>query len=251
MNDAVGNSIKAESTREILDQDDAGLAGCLINLDYDKGPKILKKREPVILDDSESEEYSQDLDSDEDDLPSEKRTTKIDRRPTKRVKSSAPVTGNTYNAPPQLPPSSGQNYISCQDRLVKAFDKKKTYFAKLSSRNTEYLCLRNKSIRDRVPRNINPALQADILEQSRSKADLPGDLRAALRDKCVELHLCFNLAPLDEKLCERLMQPAQSHEEAMIIDLKDISGYSFMGFVCRGMNYITANGQKVGKLISY
>ena len=110
MNDAVGNSIKAESTREILDQDDAGLAGCLINLDYDKGPKILKKREPVILDDSESEEYSQDLDSDEDDLPSEKRTTK--------------VTGNTYNAPPQLPPSSGQNYISCQDRLVKAFDNK-------------------------------------------------------------------------------------------------------------------------------
>ena len=162
-----------------------------------------------------------------------------------------PLSKNTYNAPPQLPPSSGQNYISCQDRLVKAFDKKKTYFAKLSSRNTEYLCLRNKSIRDRVPRNINPALQADILEQSRSKADLPGDLRAALRDKCVELHLCFNLAPLDEKLCERLMQPAQSHEEAMIIDLKDISGYSFMGFVCRGMNYITANGQKVGKLISY
>ena len=43
------------------------------------------------------------------------------------------------------------------------------------------------------------------------------------------------------------MKPAKSHEETMITDLKDICGYSFTGFVCRGMNYITANGQKVRK----
>ena len=45
-----------------------------------------------------------------------------------------------------------------------------------------------------------------------------------MRDKCVELGIYFNIAPLNEKLCERLMKPAKSLEEAMITDLKDISG---------------------------
>ena len=228
MNDAAGNSIKAESTREILEQEDAGPAGCLINTNYDQGPKVPKKRETVILDDSESEASSQGLNSDDKDLQSDKQAMKIDRQPTKRVKPSAPAVGHAYNTMRPILPnaqSSSQNFgemISAQD-LVKALDKKKTYFSKLSSRNTEYIRMHNKSIRDGVPRNINPALQ-DILDQSCSKADLPGELRAALRDKCMELHLCINLAPLDEKFCERLMTPAQSHEEAMITDLKDISG---------------------------
>ena len=130
--------------------------------------------------------------------------------------------------------------------LVKVRGTTKTMFMKLSSQNVKYLIYRNEGINDKIPPNIGPALQ-EILEQSRSKADLPGELKAAMRDKCSELGIAFNLAPLDEKICERLMEPAKSHDEAIITDLKDISGYSFTGFVCRGMNYITANGQKVGK----
>ena len=71
-----------------------------------------------------------------------------------------------------------------------------------------------------------------------------------MRGKCLELGIAANLATLDEKFCERLMEPAKSHEEAMITDLKDISGYSFMGFICRRMNYITANGQNFGKPVT-
>ena len=94
-------------------------------------------------------------------------------------------------------------------------------FVKLSSQNAKYLLYHNKSTRDKIPTNISPALQ-EILEQSRSKADLPGELKAAMRDKCSEFRIAFNLATLNEKFCERLMEPAKSHKEAMITDLKDI-----------------------------
>ena len=247
MKEAEGNSIKAESTSEMIREDDTGLASCLINLDFDKGPNVPRKGEPVILDDIESEDSSQDIESDEEDLRSGKRKTSIDRRSTKRAKSDKTSTGRVYKAPPQIlqVPSANQNQFSCMD-LVKALGTTKTMFMKLSSQNAKYLTYRNKGTNDKIPPNIGPALQ-EILEQSRSKADLPGELRAAMRDKCLDLGIAFNLAPLDEKLCERLMEPAKSHDEAMITDLKDISGYSFTGFVCRGMNYITANGQKVGK----
>ena len=84
MDDTAGNSIKAESTREIIEHKYTGLAGsCLINTNYDQGPKVPKKRVTVILNDSESEASSKDLDSDEEDHPSDKRAMKIDRRPTK------------------------------------------------------------------------------------------------------------------------------------------------------------------------
>ena len=46
-----------------------------------------------------------------------------------------------------------------------------------------------------------------------------------MRDKCSDLGIAFKLATLDEKICERLMEPAKSHEEAMITGLKDISCY--------------------------
>ena len=248
MKEAEGNSIQMESTSEMVKEDDRGIANCLINVDFDKGPNVPRKeRNPIVLDEIESEESSQDLDSDEEDLRSDKRKTSIDRRQTKRVKSGTPATGRAHNAPPQFiqAPSTNQGQLYCNE-LVKALGTSKTMFAKLSSQNGNYLRYRNKSTKDGIPRNINPALQ-EILEQCRSKSELPGELKAAMRDKCSELGIAFNLATLDEKFCERLMEPAKSHEEAMITDLKDISGYSFTGFVCRGMNYITANGQKVGK----
>ena len=47
-------------------------------------------------------------------------------------------------------------------------------FVKLSSQNAKYLCFRNKSTKDGIPKKISPALQEILLEQSRSKADLPG-----------------------------------------------------------------------------
>ena len=180
MKEAAGNSIKPESTREIVDQDDTGLAGCLINLDYDKGPNVPKKGKTVVLSDSESEASSQGLDSDGEVRPTEQWARNIDRRPSKRVKSSTPAVGTSYNPTPNLSKTSVPNQIinlTAQD-LVKVLDHKKTYFSKLSYRNTEYIRLRNKSPRDGVPKNINPDLQ-DILEQCRSKADLPGELKAA------------------------------------------------------------------------
>ena len=96
--------------------------------------------------------------------------------------------------------------------------------------NINYLRWRNKSIYDRKPKNLNPDFQ-EILDQCKSKADLPGELKPAIRMKCKELGVSFNLAALDEKFCDRLMKPA-------ISELKDISGFSFTGFISRGMNYI-------------
>ena len=147
MKEAEGNSIQAESTTEMVNEDDTGLASCLINLDFDKGPtNVPRKREPVVLDDSEREESSQALDSDEDNLRSDKQKMNIDRRPTKQVKSGIPTTGRAYNTPPQLlqAPSASQSHFSCQD-LVKALSTMKTMFAKLSYRNVEYLHFHNKS----------------------------------------------------------------------------------------------------------
>ena len=112
--------------------------------------------------------------------------------------------------------------------------------------NINYLRWRNKSIYDRKPKNLHPDFQ-EILDQCKSKADLPGELKPAIRKKCKELGVSFNLATLDEKFCDRLMKPAESHEDLMISELKDISGFSFTGFITRGMNYITVNGQKAGK----
>ena len=247
MKEAEGNSIKAESTSEISKEDDKGLASCLINLDFDKGPNVPRKGDPITLDDIESDDSSQDIESDEDELKSNKRKSGIDQRSTKRTKSGIKSAGSIYKALPQFlqGQDADQDRFSCMD-LVKALGTPKTLFMKLSNQNARYLIYRNKTTRDGMPKNIGPALQ-EILEQCRSKADLPGELKAAMRDRCSQLGIMFNLAPLDEKFCERLMEPAKSHDEAMVTDLKDINGYSFTGFVCRGMNYITANGQKVGK----
>ena len=216
MKEAEGNSIQAESTSEMIKEDDKRLASCLINLDFDKGPNVLRKGDdPIILDDIESEDSSHNIESDEDDLKSNKRKTSIDHRSTKRAKSGMTSVGRAYKAPPQIlqVPHANQSRFSCMD-LVKALGTTKTMFMKLSNQNARYLIYRNKGTNDKIPTNIGPALQ-EILEQSRSKADLPGELKAALRDKCSELGIVFNLAPLDEKFCERLMEPAKSHDEAI------------------------------------
>ena len=110
MKEAEGNSIQVESTSEMVNEDDTGgIANCLINVNFDKGPKVPRKRDPIV-DDSESEDSSQDIDSDEEDIRSDKRKTSIDRRQTKRVKSGTPATGRAYNAPPQFlqAPSANQ-----------------------------------------------------------------------------------------------------------------------------------------------
>ena len=79
----LGNLIQAESTSEMIKEDDTGLANCLINLDFDKGPNVPRKGDPIILDDIESEDSSHNIESDEEDLRSNKRKTSIDRRSTK------------------------------------------------------------------------------------------------------------------------------------------------------------------------
>ena len=121
MKEVEGNSIQAESTNEMFKEDDTGIANCLINLDFDEGPKVPEKRDPVILDDSEIEDSSQDLDSDEEDLRSGKLRTSIDHRPTKWVKSGTPSTGRAYIAPLQIlqAQSTSQSHFPFQD-LVKA-----------------------------------------------------------------------------------------------------------------------------------
>ena len=216
MKEAEGNSIQAESTSEMIKEDDKGLASCLINLDFDKGPNVLRKGDdPIILDDIESKDSSHNIESDEDDLRSNKQKTSIDHRSTKRAKSGMTSAGRAYKKTPQIlqVPHADQSQFSCMD-LVKALGTTKTLFMKLSNQNARYLIYRNKGTNDKIPTNIGPALQ-EILEQSRLKADLSGEPKAALRDKCSELGIAFNLAPLDEKFCERLMEPAKSHDEAI------------------------------------
>ena len=222
----------------------SGLAASLINIDYDKTAPIARKRtlEPVH---SNSESSSPEDGSDEESTSDNENSQEI--HPVKRTKT---------RAAPQAPSNevSIHNHHSNQHQMINfsaqdlasVFDKKKTYGAKMSKMNINYLRWRNKTIYDKRPKNLNPDFQ-EILDQCKSKADLPGELKPAIRKKCRELGVSFNLATLDEKFCDRLMKPAESHEDLMISELKDISGFSFTGFITRGMNYITVNGQKAGK----
>ena len=231
----------ARSSKNIVN---SGLDTSLINLDYDKTDSCPRKRKPETVH-SESESSSPENGSDEESNSDEENSQA--KRSVKRTKT---------RAQPQAPSSAvaTQNHFSSQNQMINfsaqdlasVFDKKKTYLAKMSKMNINYLRWRNKSIQDKTPKNLNPEFQ-DLLEQCKSKAELPGELKPAIKMKCKELGISFNLATLDEKFCDRLMKPAESHEDLMISELKDISGFSFTGFVCRGMNYITVNGQKAGK----
>ena len=98
---------------------------------------------------------------------------------------------------------------------------------------------------NRLPMNICTNLQ-HILEQCRTKEDFPCELRAALRDKYRELRFHFNLLPLETKFCERIMTPSASHNGSMISSLSEINGFSPTGFIGKGTNSVTTNGQKVG-----
>ena len=240
------NDTQDEPAKSSEDMENSGLDTSLINLDFDKTSPITRKRKPNPKPvHSESESSSPENGSDEESNSDDENSQA--KRSTKRTKNSAP---------PQAPSNAvaTQNHLSNQNQMINfsaldlasVFDKKKTYGAKLSKMNINHLRWRNKSIKDGTPKNINPDFQ-DILDQCKSKSDLPGELKPAIKMKCKELGVSFNLATLDEKFCDRLMKPAESHEELMISELKDISGFSFTGFIGRGMNYITVNGQKAGK----
>ena len=72
INDAAADLIYNESTREITNTKDACLSSCLINTDYDKGPKCPRKGETISLCESRSNKSSKDIDSDEEDHPDDK-----------------------------------------------------------------------------------------------------------------------------------------------------------------------------------
>ena len=102
INDAAADLIYNESTREITNTKDACLSSCLINTDYDKGPKCPRKGETISLCESRSNKSSKDIDSDEEDHPDDKWASKHDQRPTKRLKSTKLLVGQAFNMPPNL-----------------------------------------------------------------------------------------------------------------------------------------------------
>ena len=205
-----------------------------------KGKRSIKNHS-TSESDEESESSAPSSDEEESDDDSHQPTKK-------RARTSKAPKAKQIQAPAQCTQPSGAVLAPASmydaKTLIQALDSSKNYFSRLSTLNTKYIRMRNKT-HTKSPKNISPSLQA-ILEQCRKKEDIPGELKAAMREKCNELGVCFNLEPLDTKFCERLVTPAQSHEETMVDNLEGVKGYSLTGFIGRGTKHIVANGQKVG-----
>jgi len=234
-----------------LNDNDQGLVDCLNDRHVsNSSPRIPKKNKskraasPPREESSESEEESDDEDSDDDDstVPLHK-SRKSSQPATKRIKMSktpkvAPIATTNNLLAPQ------QQFINATD-FAQVFEHNKSYLHKMTKRNSLYIRMRTMGRSNKLPTNISKDLQ-DVLEQCRKTEDIPCELYAALRDKCRELGVHFNLLPLDKKFCERIMTPSASHDGSMISSISEITGFSPTGFIGKGTKYVMANGQKVG-----
>ena len=234
-----------------LNDNDQGLVDCLNDRHVsNSSPRIPKKNKskraasPPREESSESEEESDDEDSDDDDSTAPLHKSRKSSQPaTKRIKMSktpkvAPIATTNNLLAPQ------QQFINATD-FAQVFEHNKSYLHKMTKRNSLYIRMRTMGRSNKLPTNISKDLQ-DVLEQCRKTEEIACELYAALRDKCRELGVHFNLLPLDKTFCERIMTPSASHDGSMISSLSEITGFSPTGFIRKGTTYMTANGQKVG-----
>ena len=232
-----------------INDNDQGLVDCLNGRHVsNSSPRIPTKNKrttsPLREESSESEEESDDEESDDDEstVP-----------PRKSGKSSQPATKciKMSRTPKEAPIATTNNLLAPQQQFInamdfaQAFEHNKSYFHKMTKQNSFYIRMHIKGRSNILPMNISKELQ-DALEQCRKTEDLPCELYAALRDKCRELGVHFNLLPLDKKTCERIMTPSASHDGSMISSLSEITGFSPTSFIRKGTKYVTADGQKVG-----
>jgi hypothetical protein len=246
--DAMGGNEQTHETSEGANPTTSGLAG-IFNDDVSMGgesftiPRKMKRsKNHHFMSDSDEESENSEFSSADDESDDDSQQPKKKRAKATKAKAKSKKAPPQCTQPMMVAQASAPMYDA--KTLIQAMDSSKNYFNRLSTLNVEYIRLRNKT-ESRRPKNISPSLQA-ILEQCHKKEDIPGELRAAIRQKCHNLNICFNLEPLNEKFCERLMTPAQSHEETMVDNLEEVKGYSLTGFIGRGTKSIVANGQKVG-----
>ena len=232
-----------------INDNDQGLVDCLNGRHVsNSSPRIPTKNKrttsPLREESSESEEESDDEESDDDEstVP-----------PRKSGKSSQPATKciKMSRTPKVAPIATTNNLLALQQQFINAvdfaqvFEHNKSYFHKMSKHDSLYIRMRTKGRSNKLPLNISKELQ-DALEQCQKKEDLPCELYAALRDKCRELGVHFNLLPLETKFCERIMTPSASHDGSMISSISEITGFSPTGFIGKGTKNMMANGQKIG-----
>ena len=232
-----------------ISDNDQGLVDCLTDRHVsNSSPRIPTKNKraasPLCEESSESEEESDDEESDDDESTAP---------PHKSRKSSQPATKHIKmsRTPKVAPIATTKNLLAPQQQFINAvdfaqvFEHNKSYFHKMSKHDSLYIRMRTKGRSNKLPLNISKELQ-DALEQCQKKEDLPCELYAALRDKCRELGVHFNLLPLETKFCERIMTPSASHDGSMISSISEITGLSPTGFIGKGTKHVMANGQKVG-----
>ena len=187
------------------DDNDQGLVDCLNDRHVsNSSPRIPTKNKskrpasPLREESSESEEESDDKESDDDDstVPPHK-SRKSSQPATKRIKMSktpkvAPIATTNNLLAPQ------QQFINATD-FAQVFEHNKSYLHKMTKRNSLYIRMRTMGRSNKLPTNISKDLQ-DVLEQCRKTEEIACELYAALRDKCRELGVHFNLLPLDKKI---------------------------------------------------